>query len=251
MKLAKKLFAVVMALALVSCFGFAALAEEVATTEAPTTAAPTEAPTTAAPTEAPTTAAPTTAAPTLPTTVNESALTIKFAATNAAVGQEVQITVSLLNSKGVSAGNIFFSFDKTVLEFVKAEEKAPAGASGVVANIGNDGNASIALMCLNALTEETNELAVFTFKVLKAGNAGIKVVSANFSDADGKTVPEFRIVGDNITVGEAATTTAVTTTAPTGTGKPNNPPTGDAGLAVAAGLVVLAGAAFVLSKKRK
>ena len=129
---------------------------------------------------------------------------------------------------------------------------------------------------VKAINVNAFELINFYFTLAEGKTADDVVVTvtannANFIGADGEKVayPEIKCIGiekkvDETTAAPVEETTAApeapstpdeTTAAPEATtdaGKTEGPATGDTGvLAIAAGVVALAGAAFVVSKKRK
>lgn len=218
MKLAKKMLACVVALVLISGFAVMAFAEE--------------------------------AAP------------VKFVLSttgDAVVDGEIVVNVSVKNAKGIGTVELELAYDAEVFEFVKSEGAATM-PFGVIAT----GNPSAGLVTANAMHQDTvtveeGSYVDVTFKVLKAGEAKFDLKVNAVTDADDVAIAtEADEVSITVTATEEpAETTEATTTDPTATteattgGNGGVPQTGDAGLAVAAGLVVLAGAAYVVTKKRK
>jgi len=226
MKLAKKMLACVIALALIGCFASVAFAAD-------------------------------------------ANLTVKVTAGEAKVGQDVEVKIALEKAVGVCAGDLGLKFDPTVLEFKSSAtaQQAMLAELTVVHGKATDGNDEVTVSfthveSIAADKGDSLEIVVFTFKVLKAGDAKLALTINSFAEVDAE-FPEGKDIKDAVkksvveltaTDGGGNNTTAPSTTGDgtTTTKKPDIDVTGgEAGLAVAAGLVVLAGAAFVVSKKRK
>lgn len=176
----------------------------------------------------------------------------------AEIGQEITVTAKISNAAGLESAAFILEYDPAALEFVNVAGDATEGAVPQ-AGKSSDGAVTAALAYTTAATVADRDLMTVTFKVLKDNGSTEVKVSVLDDDISGI---------DNATAGSAVikfaekatapadpdeTTAASTTAAPDNTTKPEDkiPETGDAGIAVAAGLVVLAGAAFVASKKSK
>ncbi len=270
MKLAKKMLACLMALALVCCFAAVAFAAEDDTTAADTTVADTTvadttaadttvADTTAADTTvadttaADTTAADTTAAPATTSPYKDAGVKIVISKDKkAVVGEKITLTFALEKAKGIGAANFFMTYDKSVLEFDSSADIAAGKAGMVVAEKVEDGKVTVSIAATTAIAVDDISLATFTFKVLKEGDPKLDVTVKALSDGNNADMDYVKPVITDIWDTAAESTTAGTTAAGTTGTTSEIPKTGDtASLAVAAGLVVLAGAAFVVSKKRK
>ncbi|MDR1629689.1 MAG: NPXTG-anchored protein [Oscillospiraceae bacterium] len=186
----------------------------------------------------------------------------------AVVGKTVVISLSAKNAVGLASADILIGFDPAVLEFDAAATntlnedwgiKDPKSKLNVEGGLvqDKDDQVSASLTSSKAITTAETSIANYVFKVKAAGDAKLTatVESITGASADGNTALEMvgkTSVSSLTAKTAAATTTTTTTKAPSTTGKTNEiPKTGEAGLAVAAGLVVLAGAAFVVSKKKK
>ena len=179
----------------------------------------------------------------------------------------VTVTAALSGASGFQSGTFQLTWDPAIVEYVSQA----SDISGAMVEGGkiSDGAATVSVIFSNAYESDSLTLATFTFKAI--GEAG-KVSPLSFAvlegDIDG--IDEPAAASGSIEIIEKATeapttteaptepttagptTTAPATTAPaTTTPSPVVPRTGDAGIAVAAALVVLAGAAFVASKKSK
>ena len=166
--------------------------------------------------------------------------------------QNVKVTVSLKNAVGVGSANIFFTYDKDALEFVSAKDIAPKG-DVVAEKISGEFECSVGLMLSGGITESDFVLAEFVFKVKADTGAKTKLEFTNATKVYGtdNNAKAADLKNLELTVEAAApATTAPSTTVP-GTTVPKTGDVGGASLAAAAGLVVLAGAAFVVSKKKK
>ncbi len=199
-----------------------------------------------------------------------------FAASSLAVssatttnGETVTVTATLNGAKGLQSGTFVLTWDPAVIEYVsQASEIKGAIPEGGKLDSGKE--ATVALMFTNACDEDSITLGTFTFKAI--GAAGTKSdVTIAVLDGDIDGIDEPAAATGTVTIEEKKVEPPVedTTKAPdvtpstdattkkaddTTTKKASNgsiPATGDAGIAVAAALVVLAGAAFVASKKSK
>ena len=186
----------------------------------------------------------------------DAALTLTPASSEVEVGKTVTLSAALTNAKGLENGTVTLVYDPAVLEVVNIEPASVKGLSSACdeaeAGVIND-----AFAYTKAAEEDTTALFTVEFKVKAAGSTTVtlSVMDGDISGIDEPAAVSATIKGAEVTVPE--TTTAAPTVAPSkddnNTTKPEDkiPATGDAGIAVAAGLVVLAGAAFVASKKTK
>lgn len=184
----------------------------------------------------------------------------------------VTVTAALSGAAGFQSGTFQLTWDPAVVEYV-SQASDVAGAMVEGGKI-SDGAATVSVIFSNAYESDGLTLATFTFKAI--GEAGAKsplTLAVLDGDIDGIDEPaaatgEIEIIAKETTAPttEAPTTAEPTPAEPTTKGndtpattaapKPTTPSkvipkTGDAGIAVAAALVVLAGAAFVASKKSK
>lgn len=172
----------------------------------------------------------------------------------AVVGETVVVAVSVDKAKGLAAINFDMAYDATVLEFVSVKKAEGAKFdlfSGGVPITGSSAQLTGGALLEGALDTDSSPMAEYTFKVLKAGDAKLALAVTSTKDAaDAEMTSVVKVTA--LTAKEVAeTTTKAPTETTTGKGNTEIPKTGEAGLAVAAGLVVLAGAAFVVSKKKK
>ena len=183
----------------------------------------------------------------------------------------VTVTAALSGAAGFQSGTFQLTWDPAVVEYV-SQASDIAGAMVEGGKI-SDGAATVSVIFSNAYESDGLTLATFTFKAIgKAGDKSPLSLAVLDGDIDGIDEPaaatgEIEIIAKET---EAPTTPAPTTEptpaepttkgpdapATTAAPKPTTPSkvipkTGDAGIAVAAALVVLAGAAFVASKKSK
>lgn len=192
------------------------------------------------------------------------------------IGDEVTVTVSLSNAAGFESGAAWLSFDTSLLELVSTDE-GDTKASVVttyeadeIAAANADGQIHNSFAYTRSETKDSVSIYTATFKAKANGVAKFGFVAdellnlevgsvASVTIADPTTTTTTKVVEDDTT-----TTTKVvvpdttTTTAPPkapeaeGTTTPSSTPRmGDASMAIVAGLAVLAGAAFVASKKSK
>ena len=164
------------------------------------------------------------------------------------------VTMSLDKAKGHQTATLLVGFNDKEVEFVSAEE---AGDNNV-AGLATDGkNLSGASMTSKEFKDDVLAIAIYTLKV----KDGVNKVTL--------TVNDESVVDDTIKVANAGksfvfstekATTEVTSVAPT-TKAPTAPETttkkpdtikktGDAGIAVIAGVSALAAVAFVVTKKK-
>ena len=180
----------------------------------------------------------------------------------AEIGDTITVDLSMSNATGLENLGLFVSYDDAVLELASVA----SSNDNAIAEQNDAGDVSVGYMNMNSNSNADLALAKMTFKVIAEGNAKITaaLITDDNGDADiavvtvGSTSTSISVTGTEKTTAapdEPSAAPSDTTAAPDGddTTKPADeiPATGDAGIAVAAGLVVLAGAAFVASKKRK
>ena len=193
--------------------------------------------------------------------------------------------LSLQNCLDFTAGDLVVGFDTSALEFVPFKEKpdtmqcetledakAFTNAGNTFSGMGNAkevaGQVKFGFNFVESLDAETwgvevdmanVQLFKMTFKVLDTTKDAELTLTGSLDFADGSKVEVNEKVAVKVAAEETteATTEATTEEAPstpveTKPGVVDGPNTGDTGvLAIAAGVVALAGAAFVVSKKRK
>ncbi|MBR1812145.1 MAG: NPXTG-anchored protein [Clostridia bacterium] len=195
-----------------------------------------------------------------------ASLSISAPAT-AKVGDTIEVSVTLNGAKGLTSGVFLITWDKAVLDY-QGQKNAVLGEEGSAIGGEAEGGATVAINYYEAATVDSLTLTTVTFKVIgDIGDKGALNVAVFDNDIDGVDEPaaaagSVTIVGEEPVVTDAPqpsdepaepTTSNDEPTKPAATTKPGTsvPKTGDAGVAVAAALVVLAGAAFVASKKTK
>ena len=196
-----------------------------------------------------------------------------FKLVGSADGDTATVTLYLVNCEGFESGDVVLTYDKDVLSFTKAGKGKDASAiddsGNTYSQLANGNEAGIVKFTFNLLenlqatdgVDEKNFAAeVFTFKVIDASAPSTEIkltiksqtgVEATAEDCTITLKPE----PDKGTTADV-TPVIETTTAEDPSGKINPPtgdePTGDNMALYAAGAVVaLAGAAFIISKKRK
>ncbi len=188
-------------------------------------------------------------------------------------GETFTVTATLNGAANFESGTFQLSWNSAVFEYVSqtnAEVGSPVGDKI------SDSAATIAFMFPTVCGQDSLQMATFTFKAIGApgekdtftlevldedyapegempgaASANVEIVAAETEPSD--TQPsETEPTPTEPTTGDTQPT-ATTAVAPSDTTARQNviPRTGDAGIAVAAALVVLAGAAFVASKKSK
>lgn len=216
MKLAKKILACVIALALTACLGVVAFAADA------------------------------------PSVILDG----KFDAST----RTLSVTMSLDKAKGHTTATLFVGFNENEVEYVKAVKGTIEGALPE-AGIATDGKTlSGAAMASEAFTQDVITIATYELKVKE----GVDKVTL--------TIGKDSVVDDEITVANAGESaifnTVEVTTEPTSASKPDDTKgttkapetttkkpdtikkTGDAGIAVIAGVSALAAVAFVVTKKK-
>lgn len=193
------------------------------------------------------------------------------------VDGKVKVEAVVTNGADLKAADWVLTYDAEALKLTTPASPAltnPANGTGDLAQIGTDAIA-LAAMGGNLMTAyNTEDVGVvkiaFAFKEALGTDAETILFTTEFDvvDADAKNI-EVALTGSNEakvvinkeaveettteapeTTTEAPSTDAPTTAAgDTGANKPTD--TSVAGFAIAAGVVALAGAAFVVSKKRK
>lgn len=188
--------------------------------------------------------------------------TLVATASKAVVGEEVTITVSAKGTTDLMSAGLIFTFDEEALEFVSIAE--PANAEYDLSEGDKlEGSNEITWQWLwkRASTVDSTDIAVLTFKVLKAGSSDINVAIDSWDGAGEPAAIAITVNAEDPTT--AAPTTAPTTAAPTtaapteptsanaeNTTKGNIPQTGEAGVAAIAGVMALAAVAFVATRKK-
>ncbi len=191
----------------------------------------------------------------------DPALTIS-APEKAAAGDTIEVTVGFNGIKGLENAGLALTYDAAALEFVSAQRDASTINASLFEAGNADGSVNIGIAFSGACTDTDMTLATITFKVLASD--GSTELTFGVMDNDIAGVADPGSASATIQIGEEESevptepTTTDDTVEPSDTDKEPStepekeiPKTGDAGIAVAAGLVVLAGAAFVASKKRK
>ncbi|MCD7775396.1 MAG: cohesin domain-containing protein [Clostridiales bacterium] len=138
-------------------------------------------------------------------------------ATEAGVGEEITITVSVSGFTGAEDGAIFFTFDPEVLEFVSitgAEIEYLSTVAGMVRD--NETQLSYAYWFAQnkSANIDSTELVYLTFNVLKAGDASVTWTCVEW---DGVDTPAGGTI--TITVTDEPTTEEPTTQEPTTEGE--------------------------------
>ncbi len=210
----------------------------------------------------------------------ETKATIALTVGEADADGNIPVTVSLKDAEGFKSGDATVTFDPTVLQFVPKTAKMAVethsdfkalGDAGNSANLeANDTEAAAGKLIIGFyFKEDLSDLAgwgvdadvnnfgvcVLKFKALKADAEASLAVEGKLEVGDEKNI-EYKTTA---VVSKAAPVTESTSVEVKTEGESTtNPGTGDdkktgdnMALAAAAGVVVLAGAAFIISKKRK
>lgn len=176
-------------------------------------------------------------------------LGVKAPAT-AAIGSKIEVVASISGAKELESSTFAVSYDPAYLEFVSV-----TGAPEAQCGNPEAGLVTAAMAYATTAGYDSKDLITVTFNVLK--DTGSTEVKFDVLDDDLSGLDSVTPGSATIKFTEKVTTAAADTTAPTKGGDDTTAPTkdipktGDAGVAVAAGLVLLAGAAFVASKKTK
>lgn len=192
------------------------------------------------------------------------AATITSDKANVAVGDTFTITVAVsnFNAEQIAAFQHDVKYDATLVKMVGDITKVSARDGGLEGTIegakSEEGYIIFGGMSANAFELDSYACFTATFEAIAEGEAKFDFVGGEkfeFFDVD-EAKKDFAATGCVVTIGEKATDapTAAPTAAPEkSTGKVDKTPaTGtNASMAIVAGLVVLAGAAFVASKKSK
>ena len=186
--------------------------------------------------------------------------TLSASSQTAAIGEEITINVGMNGAAGLMSGGFTVGYDPAYLEYVDSDVAVDGSLTD--AGLIEAGTFNIGLIFSREYEDDAMPMGTITFKVLQAGTTAVTLGVLD-GDIDGVEAPAGASISLTLTEQPEVTTTEPTeapadddtTKAPAGddTTKAEDeiPKTGDAGIAVAAGLVVLAGAAFVASKKRK
>ena len=281
MKIAKKVLAVVIAVALVAVFGVTAFAtdavvsvgidaEEEGTTEPQEVVAEPV-------TETTTVAAVTTQLANVDDASNKTAtVSLVSSAANVKVGDEFTITIVVSGDVAeLGSGSLPLSFDPTKVEFVTSDKistKLDMHASAEEAAKLSGDFVNEAFAYIDSLGTNTDQIYYAKFKAKAEGNANFSIDTANayLTPAEGFD-GSYTVVFGELTVGVGntavattacdncntttvvATPTAAATTASIVYKTSDGTPTtgSDAAFALVAGVIVLAGAAFVATNKSK
>lgn len=179
---------------------------------------------------------------------------IKMTATDAVVGKTVTVNVSADQWVGCKSADLEFTYNTDVLEYVSIEEPADRTYKTAEGDL-VDNVITWSFYFRDAATAtDSTSIATITFKVLKAGDANVSVKATSW---DGTDMPAEASVVVKAHEPAVVTTVAPTTAEPTSakpgvdptTGK-NITQTGEASIAVIAGVMALAAVAFVVTKKK-
>ena len=209
----------------------------------------------------------------------ETKATVALTVGEADADGNIPVTVSLKDAEGFKSGDATITFDPTVLQFVPKTAKMAVeqskdfkalGDAGNSANLeANDTEAAAGKLIVGFyFKEDLSDLAGWGVDA-DINNFGVCILKfkALKADVEASIAVEGKLeVGDEKNI-EYKTTAVVSKAAPVTESTPaevktegestTNPSTGDKktgdnmALAAAAGVVVLAGAAFIISKKRK
>lgn len=225
MKLTKKILAVVLAVALVAVLGVAAFA----------------------------------AGPSLSLSATKS-------------GKTVTLTLSGSNLTGFQAGDVVITYDNTKLTYVDRSITTPEGIGDGGKATDADNQVTFSYMTTDAMKTSSAVLATYTFKVVDGadGTADFSMSIGSFSVNDAEVTPSTSGTSVDLTEKETTTKenstkenpTKVGPTEPTsstpveptsrtnGNGKKGIAQTGEASIAVIAGVMAVAAAAFVATRKK-
>lgn len=222
MKLTKKILAVVLAVALVAVLGVAAFA----------------------------------AGPSLSLSATKS-------------GKTVTLTLSGSDLTGFQAGDVVITYDNTKLTYVDSSTSAPDGTGVAGKAIDVDNQVTFSYMAVDAMKTSSAVLATYTFKVVDGadGTADFSMSIGSFSVNDAEVTPATSGTSVDLTEKPSEITpapdTKPSTTEPTssatpveptsrtnGSGKKGIAQTGEASIAVIAGVMAVAAAAFVATRKK-
>lgn len=187
-------------------------------------------------------------------------LSVTTDADDVVIGDEFTVTLAVNGAKGLTNAGLTLTYNTEMVEYV-SNTRVDTTASMLTGGVATPGSFNVGLAYDESNTADSITLYTVTFKALAAGDAEFNFALLD-GDIDG--LDDATAGSTTVTILTEAPTDAPTepTTAPATepTAAPTDdttkaedeiPQTGDAGIAVAAGLVVLAGAAFVASKKRK
>ena len=220
MKLTKKILAVVLAVALVAVLGVAAFA----------------------------------AGPSLSLSATKS-------------GKTVTLTLSGSDLTGFQAGDVVITYDNTKLTYVDRSITAPEGMGDGGKAIDVDNQVTFSYMTTDAMKTSSAVLATYTFKVVDGadGTADFSMSIGSFSVNDAEVTPSTSGTSVDLTEKENPTKENPTKVGPTeptsstpveptsrtnGNGKKGIAQTGEASIAVIAGVMAVAAAAFVATRKK-
>lgn len=220
MKLTKKILAVVLAVALVAVLGVAAFA----------------------------------AGPSLSLSATKS-------------GKTVTLTLSGSNLTGFQAGDVVITYDNTKLTYVDSSTSAPDGTGVTGKAIDVDNQVTFSYMAVDAMKTSSAVLATYTFTVVDGadGTADFSLSIGSFSVNDAEVTPSTSGTSVDLTEKENPTKENPTKVGPTeptsstpveptsrtnGNGKKGIAQTGEASIAVIAGVMAVAAAAFVATRKK-
>lgn len=220
MKLTKKILAVVLAVALVAVLGVAAFA----------------------------------AGPSLSLSATKS-------------GKTVTLTLSGSDLTGFQAGDVVITYDNTKLTYVDSSTSAPDGTGVTGKAIDVDNQVTFSYMAVDAMKTSSAVLATYTFTVVDGadGTADFSLSIGSFSVNDAEVTPSTSGTSVDLTEKENPTKENPTKVGPTeptsstpveptsrtnGNGKKGIAQTGEASIAVIAGVMAVAAAAFVATRKK-
>lgn len=184
-------------------------------------------------------------------------------------GKTVTLTLSGSDLTGFQAGDVVITYDNTKLTYVDSSTSAPDGTGVTGKAIDVDNQVTFSYMAVDAMKTSSAVLATYTFTVVDGadGKADFSMSIGSFSVNDAEVTPATSgtsvdltvkpsdpVTGPTVKPSVTEPTSSATPTEPTsrtnGNGKKGIAQTGEASIAVIAGVMAVAAAAFVATRKK-
>lgn len=182
---------------------------------------------------------------------NGVSMTAVVTPTELAPGSTFTVTIKATGTKGCATLMAELNYNADVIEFVSVEKKSDMFAF-VEAGCAEAGDITASCMQSDPATVDEGVVSTYTFKCLKAGDMGLKFVNATATDTDDNeyecktSVQAVEVLSELGGNEDAPADNNGTET----TAKGSIQQTGEASIAVVAGVMAVAAVAFVATRKR-
>lgn len=172
-------------------------------------------------------------------------LTVSTSPKEVVAGETVTVTVSATGFAGAESMDLVLGYNPDVVEFVSVDDTVDQIFDMPATGCPEAGQVTDSAMCKKSAVNDASDLFVVTFKCLKAGDMGLTLSVESFS-ANGK---DASVTVKNAVAEVVSEKTAVENGDAT-TKKNVTPVTGEASIAIVAGVMAVAAVAFVATRKK-